>query len=889
MSDVLLRLSAALRDRYRVERELGQGGMATVYLAHDLRHDRDVAIKVLHPDLGAALGSDRFLTEIRTTARLQHPHILPLLDSGEADTLLYYVMPLVKGETLRARLERERQLPIHESVRIARDVASALDYAHREGVIHRDIKPENILLHDGQVLVADFGIALAVQSAGGARMTQTGLSLGTPHYMSPEQAMGEKAIDARADVYALGAVTYEMLVGTPPFTGASVQAIVAKVLTERPSSPTTVRDTIPAAVEEAVLTALAKLPADRFATAAEFAAALTAGTSGEHTSRRAAPRVVARHGWRQWLVDPRSIAALALLAAAAALAMRIERPKPEHAARAETIRLVVRGAADSTRTDDITTNRDELAAVAPDGRTVAFSVASEFGGALYVRALDDFTLHRIEGGGRAPFFSPDGSSMAFFRGNVVWTMRLADRATDLVAPLPEVMWDLGLSAWHPDGRLLIPGARGVWTVPARGGVAALLIPASTVGSERIERVNVLPDGRLALWIQVVDSVRIDVASADGTGRRVVASGLQAGAVIEDILITKTSGQWRATRIDPQRLTPIGASIAVPDLPAGDALLGRSVAVVGGGAVKRELVWVSRAGVVSSVGVDLGNHRWPRLAPDGMRLAVGRTVTGVTGTDDRIQVIHLRTRAQRSLAGVTEPVWTLDGRRVIASLGGRPFAGLTEQVADGSRSADTLFNSAVKEDAWPTDVSQDGSTIVYYGSAPDSTSRGLSDDPGDISFLDRRTKQRRRLRLPGNQTGGRLSPDGRWLAYQSVVDGRSSVHVRPYPALDADFLISAGHGEIPVWSRDGRELFYRQGRDMMTVPVQPDGDSFGTPVPRVLFTGTFARDPYGDQDYDVSPDGRFLMMQPTALAESNFTVHVIVNWLTDVRARLDRAK
>jgi serine/threonine-protein kinase len=195
--------------------------MATVYLAHDLRHDRPVAIKVLHPELGAALGSERFLSEIKTTAKLQHPHILPLLDSGEADGLLFYVMPYVSGETLRARLERETQLPIADAVRIARETADALSAAHALGIVHRDIKPENILLQGGHALVADFGIALAVQSAGGQRMTQTGLSLGTPQYMSPEQAMGEKSVDARADVYALGAVTYEMLTGEPPFTGST--------------------------------------------------------------------------------------------------------------------------------------------------------------------------------------------------------------------------------------------------------------------------------------------------------------------------------------------------------------------------------------------------------------------------------------------------------------------------------------------------------------------------------------------------------------------------------------------------------------------------------------------------------------------------------------------
>ena len=287
MTTVPDRLAAALSRSYRLDRELGAGGMATVYLAHDLKHDRDVAIKVLHPDLGAALGGERFLTEIRTTARLQHPHILPLLDSGEADGLLYYVMPLVTGETLRARL----QLPIADAVRIAREVASALDYAHRQNVIHRDIKPENILLHDGSALVADFGIALAVQSAGGQRMTQTGLSLGTPQYMSPEQAMGERSIDARSDIYALGAVTYEMLAGDAPFMGSSVQAIVAKVLSEKPTALHTLRDTVPEHIEAAVLTALAKLPADRFASAAEFATALGAAASTTMVSgaRRAAP------------------------------------------------------------------------------------------------------------------------------------------------------------------------------------------------------------------------------------------------------------------------------------------------------------------------------------------------------------------------------------------------------------------------------------------------------------------------------------------------------------------------------------------------------------------------------------------------------------------------
>ena len=234
MTDVPGRLTAALADRYQLERELGQGGMATVYLAEDLKHDRKVAVKVLRPELAAVIGADRFLSEIKTTANLQHPHILPLFDSGEADGFLFYVMPFVEGETVRDRMTREKQLPVADAVRITTEVAAALDYAHRHNVIHRDIKPENILLHDGSALVADFGIALAASKAGGSRMTETGMSLGTPHYMSPEQAMGEREITARSDVYALGCVLYEMLTGDPPFTGSTAQAIVARVVTESP-------------------------------------------------------------------------------------------------------------------------------------------------------------------------------------------------------------------------------------------------------------------------------------------------------------------------------------------------------------------------------------------------------------------------------------------------------------------------------------------------------------------------------------------------------------------------------------------------------------------------------------------------------------------------------
>ena len=281
MAPIAQELATALLDRYQLVRELGQGGMATVYLAHDVRHGRDVALKVLRPELAAILGRERFLAEIRLTARLDHPHILTLIDSGETERYLWYVLPYIRGESLRQRLHRERQLPLAEALAIAGDVASALDYAHSRGVIHRDVKPENIMIHEGEAMLTDFGIALAVREAGGERLTETGLSIGTPQYMSPEQATADRQLDARSDIYSLGAVLYEMLAGEPPFSGPSAQAVIAKLITERPTRLRTVRDTVPEGVDAAVARALAKVPADRFSSAAAFGGALRSPTSAE--------------------------------------------------------------------------------------------------------------------------------------------------------------------------------------------------------------------------------------------------------------------------------------------------------------------------------------------------------------------------------------------------------------------------------------------------------------------------------------------------------------------------------------------------------------------------------------------------------------------------------
>ena len=292
-------LGTALAGRYLVEGHIGKGGMATVYQARDLKHDRPVALKVLNPEVGAILGAERFLAEIKVTATLQHPNLLTLIESGEANGLLYYVMPLLDGETLRARLTREGQLSVDDAVRIAVGIGNALAFAHTRGVVHRDLKPVNIMLQHGQPVVLDFGIALAMRKAGGTRLTQTGMSIGTPQYMSPEQAAGERDVDGRADIYALGALLFEMLTGEVPHTGPSAQVVFARMMTTEARMVTTVRPSVPSRVAEAVRRALSRAPEDRYATADEFVQALQPRSAGDsparHTPTSSTPHLAPGH------------------------------------------------------------------------------------------------------------------------------------------------------------------------------------------------------------------------------------------------------------------------------------------------------------------------------------------------------------------------------------------------------------------------------------------------------------------------------------------------------------------------------------------------------------------------------------------------------------------
>jgi serine/threonine protein kinase len=409
----------AFADRYRIEREIGSGGMATVYLARDLKHDRDVALKVLRPDLAAMLGSDRFLNEIKISARLDHPHILTLIDSGAADGFLYYVMPFVRGESLRDRLKREKELTVDEALDITRQITSALDYAHRQGIVHRDIKPENILIHEGEAVLTDFGIAMAVKEAGGNRLTESGVSLGTPQYMSPEQATGDRVLDSRTDVYSMAAVLYEMLTGEPPHSGASVQTVVARLLTEPPTRLRVLRDTVPDGIDVAVTKALAKLPADRYANAGDFARAMATPAALRRPSRRV----------RRWfpIAIGGAVVTVAGIVAALSLARKSAAPPPP-----DRIQLTLTG-------------RAVAPSLSPDGTRVAFGEkqCNETGYCTYQVVIQD----------------TDGSSRLVLTRNVGYIYK---------------------TQWTRDGRFLVfagsypPSRQGAFAVSTLGGETRFL-------------------------------------------------------------------------------------------------------------------------------------------------------------------------------------------------------------------------------------------------------------------------------------------------------------------------------------------------------------------------------------------------------------------------------
>jgi len=885
MPDPLERLTAALAGRYRIERELGAGGMATVYLAADLKHDRQVAIKVLRPELAAVIGAERFLSEIKTTANLQHPHILPLHDSGEADGFLFYVMPYVEGETVRDRITREQQLPVADAVRIASEVASALDYAHRHNVIHRDIKPENILLHDGSALVADFGIALAASKAGGTRMTETGMSLGTPHYMSPEQAMGEREISARSDVYALGCVLYEMLVGEPPFMGPTAQAIIARVMTEEPRALTAQRKTIPPGVEAAVFTALEKLPADRFGTAAEFAAALANPTA---TTVRTSVQPAAALKRRNWV----GALALALVALAIGTLIGRRREHPGSVGPNEVVRASL-ALGDSVVVRSITTVR---LAIDPAGRRIVFAGSDGGDTQLWVRELDQPEAHPLPDtkGGFDPFFSPDGQSIGFYTSEGGTT---ALKVTSVAGGVPRIVvadsiTDYGGASWGDDGQIYFTrSSRGLGKVPAAGGAVTTVSRIDSAGvAKEHDFPDVLPGSRYAvvmLWrgsaganhIGLVDLKTGETTDlTEGTFARYVAPGFLA--------IGMGDGQLRVARIDIRtgRLT----STPVPVLTrvqreTTNGTIQFAVSATGTLVYAAErgdnngLRWVSRAGVETPVdSTTKGSFPNLALSPDGTQIAVTRALPNETQVWIKQLATGTFSRLSFDVTNADRPAWTPDGREVA-------FLATRDGVRTAwVRRADGTGNT---RPAIPGSPRLDEITYGPLGRYAVLRSEGTGDGTRHLLVVEpgKDTMPRTLIDSPFDHYGPALSPDGRWLAYVSQESGAPEVYVRPFPNVgDTRYAVSAGGGQEPLWRRDGKELFYRTSRgDLFAVPVSP-GTAFVHGTPKLLFTNpTLSPDSY-HRAYDVSPDGtRFLMIDAGGGDASS--LQVIFNW----RAELER--
>ncbi len=888
MPELIARLQTALAARYRLESEIGAGGMATVYLAQDLRHDRRVAVKVLRPELAAVIGAERFLAEIKLTANLQHSHILPLFDSGEADSYLFYVMPFVEGETLRERLTREKQLPVGDAVRIATEVASALDYAHRHGVVHRDIKPENILLHDGQALVADFGIALAASKASGSRMTETGMSLGTPHYMSPEQAMGEREITARSDVYALGAVLYEMLTGDPPFTGSTAQAVVARVVTESPRPLIPQRHTIPPHVETAVLTALEKLPADRFATAAGLAEALVDRGYGARTPTGMTPAAGVRGpvAWRGafWAASAVALAVLTLAAWGWTRARAASRQPT-------TWQYLTVG--DSVAPS----NGFPSLALSPDGSVLVFR-DDVLGGLLWIKRRTELNPVPIPGTERAnnPVFSPDGAWVAFVADGHLKKVRLGAGASLTLAD--SVAGPYGAAAWLDDGTLVYvtPTLNELRRVSAAGGASTLALRDTAMGGLGIGMPTPLPGARGVLFQGCSSGcVTMSVHVADlraGTQKTLIDGAVQAWYLpTGHLLYLRPDGVALAAPFDLERLEVSGAAVPVLDgvlvgpgfghlawSASGSLIYLRGAAAATDFAVLR----VGRDGITEPYDSSwYGRFNSLALSPDGRQLAVG-SGGSTGGLNIWIKQLDRGPFTRLSFGGQDRrPVWSPDGKLVafVRDTGGSGIVVARPADGGGPDRRVVRIDRQIQEVEW----SRDGKWIVVR---TDNSTSGVGDLVG--------------IRTDGDSTPVPLvasaftelhpavSPDGRWLAYASNESGTNEVYVRPFPnTTDGRWQVSNAGGSGPRWSRDGSELYFLDAGSRLIAAQVVRGAAFVATSSRPLFDASaFLLDPF-HQSYDVTRDGHFVFASPRQLATSERAPRMVRvdNWFRDVEARL----
>jgi serine/threonine-protein kinase len=881
MNDLPSRLTSALADRYSIERQLGEGGMATVYLAKDLRHNRQVALKVLKPELAAVVGAERFLAEIETTANLQHPHILPLFDSGEADGFLFYVMPYVEGETLRDRLDREKQLPVDEAVRIAIAVGNALAYAHRREIIHRDIKPANILLQDGEPVVADFGIALAVNAAGGARMTETGLSIGTPHYMSPEQASGDRVIDGRSDVYALAAMLYEMLTGDPPFQGSTAQAVLARILTEKPTSVTQVRDSTPYHVAAAVDRALAKLPADRFSTASHFVEALKRGEAqppaaaqpSVNTSTASGPAVDSR---RRRLI---LVATVVLSMAAAAIVGRITAPT----AAPQVVRATL-SFADYPEIVAVenTTDGTHTAVVTPDGRTVVFMARTRTGSAVFRRDLDTDAPEIVVGaeGGSSLEVSPDGANLLFTRNTEAYIVPLG-------GGVPRPVDGLAYGAdWAVDGYLygLAADLRTLVRVPDNGGPAdTVALPDSAYS---FSHPQLLPGGRTLLVTHVPESAnwnsRAVTAGVDGSTlqlvdmqsgeRRDLTPGFGGMFVPPDLLVYAGPAGPTYVRMDPRRGEIVGA--AQPFLQGAwgfDLTLSPTGHLVylketGGG---DQVVFVDRAGNEQEVVAGPTRIGSAVVSPDGGRVLVSQ------GSRLDLWVYELSGEAPTRLTfgdgDYDHPAWSGDGRYAWMSNGNGPGSDLYRVTADGLGSPELVRDESVA--VFDPVTVPGGRWVAFYENRTTSTGRDIlafpAESPEDAQEI---------VATPANERAPALSPDERFLAYVSDITGTDEVYVTRFPSGEGRWQVSSGGGWEPVWSPDGRRLYFRTAESYMESDVATQ-DGFRLLRTRALFpAGRFSVNS-NLRHWNLHPDGeRFVMVRVTAVPPA---LEIILNAATQL--------
>ncbi|MEO8621394.1 MAG: protein kinase [bacterium] len=881
-SAIEMQLQSAVHDRYRIGPVLGEGGMATVYLAEDLKHDRQVALKVLKPELGALLGSERFLAEIRVTANLQHPHLLPLFDSGEANGLLYYVMPLVEGDSLRARLDRERQLPVAEAVRIAVEVAGALDYAHRHGVIHRDLKPENILLHDGQALVADFGIALAVSRAGGERVTQTGMTLGTPQYMSPEQAAAERTIDGRSDIYALGAVLYEMLTGEPPHTGATMQAVIARVLTQTPPSARSARASIPQHVADALDRALAKVPADRFDTAQQFAQALTAQSVEVGSGARTADANVTRVNARKRRVAV-GAGALVLMAATAAATLAWSRRGDTEA---HVVRLLMKAPPDAV----------SPATIAPDGRQLVYVGMSQGKRVLFIRPIDDFRATPIPGTENAinPFISPDGKSVGYFATDD------KIRRVAFSGGVPTVVtsaFRLGSATWGGAANDVIVTdfeKLGVLTwVRLSDGVTGRLTTLDTARGETMHYAPIaMPDGKSVVFVielrargtgqhdgEIGLVSLADAKAGPAPVTRLGIKGRVAVGYVDGWLVYEGAdpSTLMAVRLDLGKRRVEGTPLVVLQDVAGisAAHLARNGTLVYSHASSsdNEALLVDSAGISKPLaeGMSHGPYMNPRLSPDGRRLVIQGT--SPEGSDLWIHDLIAGTATRLTTAGsVISPAWTPDGKRVIFVSIASGRSALMSQPLDGS-AASLLFRAP--DLVVSQGVTPDGRTLVFQRQLNNVWSIWKTELDGAHALVPVVHEEFDNY-MPA------LSPDGKQLAYVSTSSGRHEIYVRSFPEVGAPVQVSREGGTEPAWSRDGRHLYYRNGNQMLGVDINAAQTSVAISARSALFRRTFEGE-MPHTNFVPTADGRFIMIGASAGATPDLVV--VLGWLTELRTRI----